>query len=119
VLKDSCEGGTVVPAAHLFVKGNREPCNLRPLQIKLHIERSRDGILAIRRNFAEAKRAIHGDRIFHHGLDGIETHALVTDLPRFSDHMLGERAAEALTSKGRVFEGSIAGKYQRGGGFSV
>jgi hypothetical protein len=63
------------------------------LQNNFHVESASNGIVAVGIDLAESETAIHCDRIFHDGLNGVETHALITDRAGFGDDAIGEGAA--------------------------
>ena len=71
-------------------------------QFQLHIERACNRIHAIGSDFLESDFAVHGDSVFHHRADGIETHAMVANLAGFRDDRVGEDATEPLTTKFRA-----------------
>ena len=64
--------------------------------------RAGHGILAVRGDFAEAEFAVHRDRVFHDWFDGIEPHALVSDLAGFGDDAIRQSSAQAFAAKLRA-----------------
>ena len=63
------------------------------LQLEFHVDGAGDGIRAVRSDFAESKFAVHRDGVFHDWLDGIEAHALITDLAGFGDDAVRQSSA--------------------------
>src|SRR5580700_7991828 len=90
-------------AAHIFVTLYLKGCAMaRLLQRKLHVQRSRHRIFAIGRDFLEPQLAIHRHCIFHHGSDGIETHALIADRAGVSYQALHDGSSDSLAAKLRT-----------------
>ena len=50
----------------------------------------------------ETDSAVHRDRIFHDGFDGVEAHALVADLAGFGDDAVGQESAQSLAAELRA-----------------
>src|SRR5271166_1132417 len=69
------------------------------LQQEFHVERAVDRILAVRSDLSEAEFAVHGDRVFHHGLDGVEAHPLISDVAGFGDDAVGKNTADSFAAK--------------------
>jgi hypothetical protein len=66
------------------------------LQDQFHVERTGNGILAVGSDFSEAEPAVHRHRVFHHWLDGVESHALVADLAGLGNDAVCNRAPLVL-----------------------
>src|SRR5258707_8150117 len=71
-------------------------------QFQLHIDRARNRVGAVGSNFTKAQLAIHGDRISHDWLHGIEAHAVVADRAGLRDDAFGQSAAKAFAAKLRA-----------------
>lgn len=72
-----------------------------PLELELHVERSRDRVHAIWRNRAKSQGTVEGDRRIH-PRHRVEPHALVPALARGFNDRRGQEAARARSSMGRA-----------------
>ena len=94
--------GPSVFRSSLFAVAKQARQNVGASKIEFHVEGAGVGIFAIGWNFAKAETAIHGDGIFHDGLNRIEAHAVIADMAGLGDKVFGKDAAEALAAKGRA-----------------
>src|ERR1700691_4253086 len=78
--------------------GRRWQCS----QCKLHVERPRHRILAVRCDLFEPQLAIHGDRIFHHWLDRVEPHPPIPDRARLDSQTFRYRSSNSFAPKLRT-----------------
>src|SRR5215469_2718701 len=95
---DSLHGGRSFPGKW----GDIVSAGCAQLQQEFHVERARIRIGAVGRDFLESELAVHGDGIFHDGLDGVEAHAAVADLAGLGEDAVGEDASQALTPELRT-----------------
>src|SRR5262252_4743273 len=72
----------------------------KKLQEQLQIERARNRVFTVGRNLEETATAVQSDRILHRGRDGIEAHALVTDVARFRNYPIHQQPPEADAPRG-------------------
>ena len=68
-------------------------------EVEFHVERAGDRVFTVGWDLAETEAAIQGDCVLHGGLDGIEAHALITDMPCLADQVLGQCAAQPFAAK--------------------
>src|SRR5437764_15396999 len=77
---------------------------MRPPQreLKFHIQRTRHGIRAIRRDFLKAHAPVERDRIFHDGLDGIQANEAIAHWAGLLADSFCQCAPEAFAAECRA-----------------